>query len=159
MAMHNIMRVRTGRHRRRHQKKTRKLWRQKTRRMRRKGRQTRRKRWFGGIGDETTCSICLEPFTAENPQIRLHCDHVFHKQCMLEHVHNSRHGNRVCPLDRQTLTMSDFNLINDGNADSASSSSYFTPNVDSSPQSEINGAIDDEYYDDSVSPQDQYEAW
>ncbi len=46
--------------------------------------------------EEDICPTCLEPYTAENPEISTECSHSFHLQCILEW--QTRSGSTFCPI-------------------------------------------------------------
>ncbi|CAD8141410.1 unnamed protein product [Paramecium octaurelia] len=48
---------------------------------------------------ETTCSICLEPFTSSSLVRMTYCEHVFHSRCLERWMKN----NKICPLCRASL--------------------------------------------------------
>jgi len=50
-----------------------------------------------GRFNETSCSICLEPWTARDVVSKLVCDHVFHEDCIRPALEN----NFVCPICRR----------------------------------------------------------
>ena len=49
----------------------------------------------GKSGDDETCAVCLEEFTADNPKTHLKCGHGFHLGCVLEWQERGHYG---CPL-------------------------------------------------------------
>ncbi|KAK4798863.1 hypothetical protein SAY86_024228 [Trapa natans] len=54
---------------------------------------------------EDSCSICLEPFTAEDPSTVTNCKHEYHLQCILEWSQRSKE----CPICWRILTLEDPN--------------------------------------------------
>ncbi|PKI31278.1 E3 ubiquitin-protein ligase RHF1A [Punica granatum] len=54
---------------------------------------------------EDSCSICLEPFTAQDPSTITTCKHEYHLQCILEWSQRSKE----CPICWQLLTLKDPN--------------------------------------------------
>jgi len=62
------------------------------------------------IDDNDLCSICLEPMESEgSPTAKLHCDHEFHRTCILavERFYRKKQNNVDnaifhCPLCRKT---------------------------------------------------------
>lgn len=59
----------------------------------------------GGVQDpcDDACSICLEPFTDDDPATVTSCKHEYHLQCILEWSQRSKE----CPMCLQTLILKD----------------------------------------------------
>lgn len=59
----------------------------------------------GAVGDESDedCSICLEPFTPQDPATVTSCKHEYHLQCILEWCERSKE----CPICWQLLSLKD----------------------------------------------------
>ncbi|KAJ8766454.1 hypothetical protein K2173_022513 [Erythroxylum novogranatense] len=58
----------------------------------------------GGVVDEDledACSICLEPFTSEDPATITNCKHEYHLQCILEWCQRSKE----CPICWQLISL------------------------------------------------------
>ncbi len=50
-------------------------------------------------GDDVCC-ICLDEYKRGDEIYVTECNHVFHKNCTLEHIKHSRDNTHVCPLCR-----------------------------------------------------------
>lgn len=51
------------------------------------------------IPTNESCSICLESYSEVKPGIKIECNHIFHKECIVEWLIN----NETCPLCRQNI--------------------------------------------------------
>ncbi|KAK6265868.1 hypothetical protein QUC31_016705 [Theobroma cacao] len=61
---------------------------------------------YGGVlddGSEDGCSICLEPFSAQDPATVTSCRHEYHLQCILEWSQRSKE----CPICWQSFVLKD----------------------------------------------------
>ena len=79
-----------------------------TKRLRSKKRRTMKRRKMRG-GEEYSCAICLEDLTNPNVNVRLSCNHIFHKECM-RNVCNSS-SRCKCPLCRKELNVGEMNEL------------------------------------------------
>ncbi|KAK9908472.1 hypothetical protein WJX75_008453 [Coccomyxa subellipsoidea] len=56
--------------------------------------------------EEDVCSICLDEFTAEDPEQRTSCEHRYHLQCIMQWAQRSRE----CPMCFKALQLQDETL-------------------------------------------------
>ena len=80
-------------------------------------------------GGEENCAICLEELNNGNENIRLNCNHKYHKNCM-RNVCQNRNVICKCPLCRRGLNEEDMNELGLNEQGLGSVDSTFPPNLE-----------------------------
>ena len=57
------------------------------------------------FSEATECVICLQTFKSDDKIVQLRCSkfHIFHFECLKDHMNSNSESNEKCPLCRQTI--------------------------------------------------------
>ncbi|GKV19553.1 hypothetical protein SLEP1_g29795 [Rubroshorea leprosula] len=102
---------------------------------------------------EDVCSICLEPFTAQDPVTATSCRHEYHLQCILEWSQRSKE----CPICWQLFVLKDpasqellTALESERNSKSRNISPHLTPSYNGDYNGEVPAYIDDSDFEERI---------